>query len=127
MDIQKLVGFNRVYQAECFPDEINNMFGKNKGEKKRYIKWLYAWLPVLDEEGMNVLSFETFECLKNTNKPVLYVIRHPHSIINERYLFAFINGKDSVLLTAFKEKSTSDYKSAILRAKHIFSMLGDRV
>jgi hypothetical protein len=99
------------------------MFKKNIGERNRYTKWLYSWLSILDEEGMNVLNFEPFEHLRNTYKPVLYAIRHTHSIINERYLFAFINGEDSVLLTAFKEKSTSDYRSAIARAKHIFSIL----
>jgi len=48
LEIQKLVGFNRIYQAECFPDEVKAMFGKNTGDMRRYLKWLYTWLSILD-------------------------------------------------------------------------------
>jgi len=61
LDIQKVTGFERIYQAECFPDEVMAMFGKNSGEMKRYLKWLYTWLSVLDSEGMNALNLEQFE------------------------------------------------------------------
>jgi len=37
LEIQKLAGFNRIYQAECFPDEVKNMFGKSLGEINRYM------------------------------------------------------------------------------------------
>ena len=33
LNIQKLEGFKRIYQAECFPEEVDKMFGKSKGEK----------------------------------------------------------------------------------------------
>ena len=123
MNIQKLAGFNRIYQAECFPDEVDKIFGKSTGEKARYIKWLYTWLHILDYEGMNALNLEQFEHLKNTSNPCLYAIRHPHSKINERYLFVFADEESSILLTAFKEKSTDDYQSAIKRAERIFNEL----
>ena len=35
LNIQKLEGFKRIYQAECFPDEVDKMFGK------RWIKRMY--------------------------------------------------------------------------------------
>ena len=125
LEIQKLVGFDRIFQAECFPDEVRKMFGKNTGEMSRYIKWLYTWLSVLDREGMKALSLEQFEHIKNTSNPNLYAIRHPHSQINERYLYIYADGESAILLTAFKEKSTSDYQSAITRAEHIYAELED--
>ena len=123
MEIQKLTGFSRIYQAECFPDELSKIFGKNSGEMKRYIKWLYVWLSVLDNDGINVLNLEQFEYLKGTINPKLYAIRHPRSKINERYIYVYIENENVVLLTAFKEKNKSDYKSAIARAESIFKEL----
>ncbi|MEG0473918.1 MAG: hypothetical protein RR588_16420 [Solibacillus sp.] len=123
MKLQKIVGFHRIYQAECFQDEFEMMIGKNKGESKRYLKWLYGWLTVPDEKGIDVLNLEQFEQLQNTNNPVLYAIRHPHSRINERYIYVYMDGESVVLLTAFKEKSAADYKNSISRATRIFSEL----
>ena len=122
-EIQKLAGFNRIYQAECFPDEVDRMFGKSAGEKKRYLKWLYIWLSILDSDGTGVLNLEQFEQLKGTSTPYLYVIRHPHSQINERYIYIYADGECAILLTAFKEKDATDYQSAITRAEHIIAEL----
>lgn len=121
MDIQKLAGFHRIYQAECFEDAMNAMFGKSTGDKKRYLKWLYTWFTVLDTEGMAALNLEQFEHLKDTANPNLYAIRHPHSQIDERYIYA--DDESTILLTAFKEKSPRDYKAAIARAEQIFAEL----
>jgi len=67
LEIQKLAGFNRIYQAECFPDEVRKIFGKSTGEMDRYMKWLYTWLTVLDSDGMSALNLEQFEHLKDTS------------------------------------------------------------
>jgi len=123
LDIQKLKGFERIYQAACFPDEVKSMFGKNIGEINRYMKWLFTWLSVLDSEGMGALTLEQFEHLKGTSNPNLYAIRHPHSKINERYIYIYADNESAVLLTAFKEKSAKDYKLAILRAENIIKQL----
>jgi len=120
---QKLARFNRIYQAECFPDDVVKMFGKSTSDKKRYINWLDARLLMLDIKGMNALGLEQFEHLKGTNNPKLYAIRHPHSNINERYIFIFSFGESTILLTAFKKKSVSDYKLAIRRAECIYREL----
>ena len=125
LEIQKLVGFNHIYQAECFPDEVKAMFGKNTGDMRRYLKWLYTWLSVLDNEGMDALNLEQFEHLKSTDNPNLYAIRHPHSMINERYIYVYADGENVILLTAFKEKNKSDYQSAIKRAENIYTQLED--
>ena len=125
LDIQKLSGFNRIYQAECFPDDVKSMFGKSTGEMDRYMKWLYTWLSVLDSDGMSALHLEQFEHLKGTSNPNLYAIRHPHSQINERYIYIYADDESVILLTAFKEKNVRDYQSAITRAEYIFSELED--
>ncbi|MCL1829208.1 MAG: hypothetical protein FWG32_06910 [Oscillospiraceae bacterium] len=122
-EIQKLTGFNRIYQAECFPDDVDKMFGKSTGDKKRYLRWLYTWLSILDCDGMSVLNLEQFEQLKGTSNPNLYVIRHSHSQINERYIYMYADEDSAILLTAFKEKDASDYQSAITRAEHIIAEL----
>ena len=54
-----------------------------------------------------------------TQTPKLYAIRHPRSQINERYIYVYVDGESIILLTAFKEKNTHDYRSAIARAKRI--------
>jgi len=120
---QKLAKFIRIYQAECFPGEVNKMLGKNTGDKVRYLNWLNDQLLILDKMGMFALNLEQFEHLKGTKNPKLYAIRHPHSKINERYLFLFSFGEKTILLTAFKEKNTGDYKSAVLRAENICANL----
>ena len=99
------------------------MFGKSTGDMDRYMKWLYTWLTVLDSDGMNALSLEQFEHLNGTSNPNLYAIRHPHSQINERYLYVYSDGESTILLTAFKEKNSSDYQFAIARAERIFAEL----
>ena len=54
---------------------------------------------------------------------VLYAIRHPHSIMNERYLYVYMDDESAVLLTAFMEKDKKDYNAAIKRAQNIYSKL----
>ncbi|GHV79348.1 hypothetical protein AGMMS49944_11390 [Spirochaetia bacterium] len=123
MKIEKVAGFNNIYQAACFPDEFSALMGKNKGEERRYIRWLYTWLKVLDEQGTDALNLQQFEHLQGTDNPHLYAIRHPHSQINERYIYVYADNEAVILLTAFKEKDSSDYDSAILRAQSIYNKL----
>ena len=123
MKLEKVAGFDRIYQAESFPDDIDAMFGKNKGERKRYIQWLYTWLIVLDNQGQKAITLQQFEYLTDTDNPRLYAIRHPHSQLNERYIYAYVDDEAAVLLTTFMEKSADDYKAAIARAKRVYSEL----
>jgi hypothetical protein len=121
--IEKRVGFNRIFQADSFAEEVNNLFGKGSGEKERYLIWLRTWLRFLDDEGLAAIDREQFEYIKGTIHPQLYAIRHPHSNINERYLYTFFKNEFVILLTVFKEKSASDYKAQILRATNIYLRL----
>ena len=123
MKLEKTSGFRRIYQAESFPDDVEDMFKKSKGQRKRYLLWLYTWLTILDNQGCDALALQQFEYLKNTTNPRLYALRHPHSGINERYIFVCVSDEAIILLTAFKEKGVSDYAIAIARANRIFSEL----
>jgi phage-related protein len=125
MKLLKLTGFNRIYMAETFPDEFSSLFGKNRGELRRYMTWLEKQLHVLDLKGANALDFMQFEHIKKTESPHIYAIRHPHSKLNERYLYVYEENESTVLLTAFMEKSTSDYSSAIKRAQSIYKKIGE--
>ena len=121
MKIEKVSGFQRIYQTESFPNDVEDMFKKNKGQRKRYLLWLYTWLTILDNQGLGALTLHQFEYLKNTDNPRLYALRHPRSQINERYIFVYIDNEAAVLLTAFKEKGKDDYTTAIARANRIYS------
>jgi hypothetical protein len=116
MDIIKINGYTKIFAAEIFSDDFEKMFGKNRGEIARYESWLAAILVILDNEGMNALKFMQFEHLQSTSNPNLYAIRHPGSKINERYIYIYMSGESSVLLTAFKEMGNADYEKAINRA-----------
>jgi len=98
MKLEKVAGFDRIYQTESFPGDIDAMFGKNKGERKRYMQWLYTWLTVLDSQGQKAITLQQFEYLLDTDDPRLYAIRHPHSQINERYIYVYVDDDAAVLL-----------------------------
>jgi hypothetical protein len=123
MKLELLEGFERIYQVTEFSAEFEAMFKKNTGESIRYRIWLSAMLTILDEQGMNALNYMQFEYLQQTDSPKLYAIRHPRSKINERYIYACeeLDGEKMILLTAFKEKSTADYSTAIERAKNLYA------
>jgi hypothetical protein len=123
MQRQLIQGFSHVYAIDKFENEFLSMFGKNKGEVKRYAIWLASMLEILDEKGMGALRYQQFEHLENTNGPTLYAIRHAHSKINDRYIYVYTNGEDSTLLTAFMEKDVSDYTHSIIRASNLYKEL----
>lgn len=111
MEIIKTENFNNIYEVEQFQKE----FKKITKNAKRYNNWLLNKLSVLDEKGMEALRMESFEPLSNTS-PKLYSIRYPHSPINPRVIYVYIDGDEIYLLTAFKESSkggNGDYNSAI--------------
>jgi hypothetical protein len=123
MKVKLVQGFVRVYETDNFFGDFAAMFGKNRGEARRYVLWLLSMLLILDEKGMSALQYEQFEHLENTKDPNIFAIRHPHSQINERYLYVYEDGEISVLLTAFKEKSPNDYPRNIIRAQNIYAEL----
>ncbi len=115
-------GYDRIFKVDSFSDEVDDLFGKNKGERHRFLNWLDKQLHILDEMGIDATHSEQFEVLTNTD-PTLYAIRHPKSKLNERYIYIYCEGEDILLLTAFKEKSGSDYRKAIDHAYDIIKKL----
>ena len=119
MDIKKLGAFDHVYAVEGFADEFKHLFDPR--EYKRYSDWLNRSLTMV-EEG-HPLRMPLFEKLGGCEG--LYSIRNPNSKKNPRVLFMYYLGHTSdgkariILLTAFMEKSKSDYNKAIERAKRI--------
>ena len=122
LKVLKLEGLNNIYIVATFMDDFSNLFGKNKGDTKRYREYLFRWLKRLDEEGLSVLSYDQFEKLEDTDIK-LYAIRHPNSQINERYIFITGYKNGYILLTSFLEKSTDDYNNAIRRSQNIYRQL----
>ena len=84
---------------------------------------MYAWLHILDTDGLKALNYEQFEQLKGIENPHLFAIRHPRSTIDERYIYIYMDDKTIVLLTAFLKKDAKYYSAAIKRAQNIFTML----
>ena len=111
MELIKTEGFENIYQVDQFEKEFKKIAKKDT----RYYEWLFAKLSVLEKMGMKALKLESFEPLPSTN-PKLYSIRYPHSPLNPRVIYIYVNGNEIHLLTAFKEsskKTNSDYESAI--------------
>ena len=73
------------------------------------------------DSGSCAIRLPRFEKLENADG--LYAIRHK-SKLNPRVIFTFqLEGGVIVLLTAFKEKSKSDYDAAVKRSKQIMKGL----
>lgn len=62
---------------------------------------------------------------KLTGEERLYSIRHPNTKKNVRVLYTIVNGTYIILLHAFLEKSSNDYKKAITVAKKRLKWLED--
>lgn len=120
MSICKIDGFNRIYCFDSFFGEYEKLFGKNKSEYRRHLQKLYENLYILDN-GKDAIRMPRFEKLVNVGN--LYAIRHVTKI-NPRVIFAFQRSDGVVvLLTSFKEGSSSDYNAALSRAKSLMKEL----
>lgn len=123
-NIIKVQGFENIYQADDFQADVDKMFGKNREQKRKFLSWLDVKLGILDTLGKDAFVLDSihYKLLEETH-PNLYEIRHPRSVLNERYIYAYCDGDDILLLAAFKEKNTSDFRSAINRAERILREL----
>lgn len=111
MEIEKLEGFEKIYQVDCFKKEFEQVTSETK-TNGRYHKWIRKKLSILESLGTNALKLEEFEKLSDTS-PNLYSIRYPHSKKNPRVIYIYVEQGMVYLLHAFKEKNDSDYKNAI--------------
>ena len=118
MDIIKVSEYNNIYACGLFVDEKVGLYRKNPTDAKRYSKWLHRQLGYLDTIGLTVLDDhpKTFEKLSG-GKEKIYAIRWKEFSGNPRILFFTIVEEGEadifVLLAAFKEGKTGDYKRYI--------------
>lgn len=121
--IEKLSGFQNIYKGSTFDEDFSRIFGRSARQRDKQLEWLYTKLKILDSLGYQALLQENFKALKGTSDPKIYEIRHPRSKFNERVLYIYCDGTTVLLLTAFLEKSSSDFNAAIARAQNIVNTL----
>lgn len=120
MEIIKLKDYNNIYAVDSFYSEYQSLFGKSKGSYDKYLKKLRFNLSILDKELKKAIQYQQFEQLENSN---LYSIRHV-SVLNPRVVYVYIDNDGKViLLSAFKEKSKSDYDRGMNQAKQRLKQL----
>ncbi len=119
MDIVKNNIFSQIYEVDCFQKEFLEMSDEKYAltpPYPRYQKWLIGKLCVLEELREEAVRLRDFEVLEGTS-PKLYSIRYPKSKQNLRVIYTYLEDGEILLLTAFKEKSSSDYDRHIRLAK----------
>lgn len=126
MEVYRTKGYSHIFQVEDFDSEFHSLF--SKGDVKRYDKWLYRRLDILDSEKTDAVDGFRIEKIPiSESRFDLYSIRYSKSKSNPRILFTFLQGNEFIiLLCAFLEKNAADYKSAILRSKNLVDMLLER-
>ncbi len=115
LELVKVEGFEHIYQIDRFEKEFTDIADGDI----RYKKWLIRSLEMLESMGMAALKLENFEMVSKDD-PKIYSIRYPHSKLNPRVLYIYVDRDGACLLTAFKESSknrSSDYEHAINRAR----------
>ena len=118
MEVFQMPGFKRIFYLDVFKKE----FLEATDHEDRYRYWLLQKLTILEEYGKKALLLGQFEKL-NHEEVDLYSIRYPHSKLNPRVIYFYVDGDDIVLSTAFKEKSSNDYKRGIRKAKERYKLL----
>lgn len=128
MDIIKAEEYNNIYACDLFSRERAKLYQKNPNDEKSYANWLSRQLGYLDTTGLTVLKdhSQAFEKLGGVENNIYSITRRKFRG-NPRILFFTIieDGEADifVLLTAFKELSSGDYKRyipiAIERMKQI--------
>lgn len=121
MEILHTEGYEAVYEIDSFKSDFNRMFKKDSGNRKRYLNWLDRRLHLLEELGRYAVETEGFEWLEGSD--VLCCMRYPHSKRNPRIVYVYADGENIILLTAFMEKASQDYKAAIKRSERAVERL----
>lgn len=107
--------FENIYRVDKFDKEFQRLFGKSKADYFRYLDQLERKLYILDDLGICATDGYVFEKLVDRSEEI-YSITFRRSKNNPRVIY-FINDSDIILLTAFLEKSTSDYDIGCNRAE----------
>lgn len=110
-------GINNTYAISNVKKEFRKAVDEPWKEEppwKRYQQKLIEDLAVLEQEREKAIDLPQFEKLDGVER--LYSIRHPESKKNVRVIYAIEDGA-IILLTAFLEKNSGDYKRAINTAQ----------
>ena len=123
MNLVRFENFSKIFAVEDFSEEYIKLL-KKSGSYETYMKKLKFNLNILE----NSKSIEVALLHKNIEKlndvPNLYSIQNIRGL-NPRTLFCYALDDDIyILLNSFLEKSSSDYKKGIEKAKNIINELG---
>ncbi len=120
MNLEKINGPG-IFDTYAFT-AVQKEFEKAVSEKwkihppwERYQRKLMQDLAVLCEYKENAISFPQYE--KLTDEADMYSIRHPKTKKNVRIIYTITANREIILITAFLEKSASDYDVAVERAR----------
>ena len=108
-----------IYMLSVLPKEFSeavNEKWKKEPPWPRYQKKLIQNLSVLSEHKEKALLFPQYEKLEGEDK--IYCIRYPGNDKNVRVLYTITEDSVIILLVAFLEKRSSDYRRAINVAKN---------
>lgn len=128
MELERIVasGLTNIYSLSTVQKEFRNSVNetwKDEAPYPRYQKKLLQDLAVLEDLKEEAITLPQFE--KLTGEDRLYSIRHPRSQKSIRLLYTIEEGTIIILLCAFLEKGTNDYKKAIAVAKKRLKWLDD--
>jgi len=110
-------GINYIYAISSVKKEFKKAVNESWSDNppwKRYQEKLMRDLAILDVEKEEAVKLQNFEKLADVDR--LYSIRHSETPKNVRVLYT-IEKDIVILLTAFLEKNSGDYKKAISRAQ----------
>lgn len=119
MELEKIdaEGINYIYAISSVKKEFKKAVNESWSDNppwKRYQEKLMRDLAILDVEKEEAVKLQNFEKLADVDR--LYSIRHSETPKNVRVLYT-IEKDIVILLTAFLEKNSGDYKKAIFRAQ----------
>ena len=119
MELEKIdaEGINYIYAISSVKKEFKKAVNESWSDNppwKRYQEKLMRDLAILDVEKEEAVKLQNFEKLADVDR--LYSIRHSETPQNVRVLYT-IEKDIVILLTAFLEKNSGDYKKAISRAQ----------
>lgn len=129
MKLLSIEGFKNILLCDLCQKDIRNLYNGHP-ESHGYSKWLDRNLNLLDHSMIyDLLHLKQFEPLSGHEN--IYSIRRPESKGNPRVLFFTIIETNAeplyILLTAFHEHNSGDYKNAIkvaeARKKTIMNMI----
>lgn len=114
MGINIIEDFNRVYQLSGLDKNLERLFKGDTASFRKYLKHLRAKLIILDSKDIvNALQDKNIELLSGYKEDI-YSITYINKKKNPRILFAVIDNR-IILIDAFLEERSSDYRNAIDR------------